>query len=590
MENIRNFVILAHVNHGKSTLADRFLEITKTIEKRKMREQFLDRMDLEREKGITIKLQPCRMEYQGFILNLIDTPGHVDFSYEVSRSLAAVEGAILLVDAGKGIQAQTLANLELAKKQNLVIVPVVNKIDLAQAKIEETVEEIANLLGIGREEVFLISAKYGLNIDQVLRAVIEKIPAPKNSPLVTRGFRALVFDSQYDFYKGVIAFVRVFDGEVKKDQGLYLIQSRTKAEAKEVGIFKPELISTGALKAGEIGYIATGIKEPEKVRAGDTLCKRSLTIESLPGYQEPKSMVFASFYPEKAAYELLKNGLAKLKLSDASLFFEPETKDSLGRGFRCGFLGSLHAEIISERLRREFGLDLIISSPSVAYKIIDKKKRTYFVCSASDWPGQEQIQETEEPWVRLEIITPIDFFGPVSELLKNLGGNYVATKHFSHNRLFLIYEIPFKSIIIGFYDKLKSQSHGFASMNYHDLGYRKADLVRLEILVAGKKQEAFSKIVSSKDAYQQGKKIVEKLKKVLPVQLFSVPLQAVVSGKIIARETLSSRGKDVIAGLYGGDYSRKRKVLERQKKGKKALKQKGEVRIPQKVFLQMFQI
>jgi len=513
----------------------------------------------------------------------------VDFSYEVSRSLAAVEGAILLVDAGQGIQAQTLANLELSKNQKLVIIPVVNKIDLAQAKIEETTREIANLLKIDRGEVFLISAKYGTNVGQVLRAVVEKIPAPNS--LLKTSFRALIFDSQYDFYKGVIAFVRVFDGEVKKDQGLYLIQGRAKAEAKEIGVFKPELISTGALKAGEIGYIATGIKEPEKVRVGDTITILNSKTEPLAGYQKSKPMVFASFYPEIAdQFELLKNGLAKLKLSDASLFFEPETKDCLGRGFRCGFLGSLHAEIISERLRREFGLNLIISSPSVAYKIIDKEKRTHFICSASDWPGQEQIQEMEEPWVRLEIITPLDFFGPISELLRNLDGNYVATKHFGQGRLLLIYEIPFKSIITGFYDKLKSQSRGFASMNYHNLGYRKADLVKLEILVAGKKQEPFSKIVSGKDAYQQGKKIVEKLKEVLPVQLFSVSLQAVVSGKIIARETLSSRGKNVIAPLYGGDYTRKKKLLEKQKKGKKALKQKGEVRIPPKVFLQMFQV
>ena len=593
MENIRNFVILAHIDHGKSTLADRFLEITKTIEKRKMREQFLDRMDLEREKGITIKMQPVCMNYtldgKPYILNLIDTPGHADFSYEVSRSLAAVEGAILLVDASKGIQAQTLANLELAKKQNLVIIPVINKIDLPQSKIKETIEEITNLLNIDKSEVFLISAKYGTNVGQVLRAVIEKIPAPASS--LKRSFRALIFDSQYDFYKGVIAFVRVFDGEVKKDQGLYLIQGKTKAEVKEIGIFKPELISTGELKAGEIGYIATGIKEPERVRAGDTLCKRSFVPAPLSGYQEPKPMVFASFYPETTdQFESLKNGLAKLKLSDASLFFEPETKDCLGRGFRCGFLGSLHVEIISERLRREFGLNLIVSSPSVAYKIIDKKERTHFVYSASDWPSKEQIQEIEEPWVRLEVITPQSFLGSVSNLLKNLAGNYVESKYFSSGRLLLIYEIPFRVIITGFYDRLKNQSQGFASMNYYDLGYRKADLVKLEILVAGKKQEAFSKIVSSENAFQQGKRTVEKLKQVLPAQLFSVPLQAMVSGKIIARETIRARAKDVIAPLYGGDYTRKRKLLEKQKKGKKALKQKGEVRIPQNVFLKMFQV
>ena len=617
MQNIRNFSIIAHIDHGKSTLADRFLEITKTVEERNMKEQFLDRMDLEREKGITIKLQPIRMNYtlnvKPYILNLIDTPGHVDFSYEVSRSLAAVEGAILLVDASQGIQAQTLANLELARKQNLTIIPAINKIDLTQARTEETVDEIVSLLKIKKEEIFLISAKYGTNVEQLLQAVIEKIPAPRERGAAKRSvaeetqslrvtsnqkdFKALIFDSQYDFYKGVIAFVRVFNGEIKKNQSLYLIQTKTKGEAKEVGIFNPELVSTGELKTGEIGYLATGIKELENVRVGDTITKLTnyklptTNIEPLSGYQELKPMVFASFYPEKADhFELLKNSLAKLKLNDASLFFEPENKDSLGRGFRCGFLGSLHAEIISERLRREFNLRLIISSPSVVYKVIDEKGGESFFCSAQDWPEENNNLIIEEPWVKLEIITPQSFLSSVSDLLKKLGGNYIESRYFSSERLILFYEIPFREIVTGFYDKLKSQSQGFASINYQNLGYRKADLVKLEILIAGKKEEAFSKIVSRKDAYQQGKKMVEKLKETLPTQLFSVPLQAMVSGKIIARETLSSKGKDVIAGLYGGDYSRKRKLLEKQKKGKKALKEKGKVNIPQDVFLKMFQV
>jgi len=590
MKNIRNFCIISHIDHGKSTLADRFLEITKTVEKRDMKDQFLDRMDLEKEKGITIKLQPVRMEYQGFILNLIDTPGHVDFSYEVSRSLAAVEGAILLVDASKGIQAQTLANLELAKKQNLVIIPAVNKIDLSYAKIEETVAEMADLLNIDKKEIFLISGKSGINIEQLLEAVIKKVPPPASS--LVKNFRALIFDSKYDFYKGVIAFVRVFDGEIKKNQTIYLIQGKTKSEVKEIGIFKPELVSVEKLETGEIGYIATGIKEPEKVRAGDTITNLDLKTNPLPGYLESKPMIFASLYPEKTdQFELLKNGLAKLKLTDASLFFEPETKDSLGRGFRCGFLGSLHAEIISERLEREFGLKLIISSPSVIYKIINKDKKESFICSAQDWPSQDEKDLIiEEPWVRLEVITPQNFLGPISDLLKKIDGNYIESKYFSSDRLFLIYEVPFREIVTGFYDKLKTQSQGFASINYQSIGYRKADLVKLEILIAGKKEEAFSKIVSSKDAYEQGRKIVEKLKNILPSQLFSIPLQAMVSGKIIARETLGSKGKDVIAGLYGGDYTRKRKLLEKQKKGKKALKERGEVNIPQNVFLKMFQI
>lgn len=589
MKNIRNFCIISHIDHGKSTLADRFLEMTKTIEQRNMKEQFLDKMDLEREKGITIKLSPCQMKYKGFVLNLIDTPGHVDFSYEVSRSLAAVEGAILLVDASQGIQAQTLANLELARRQNLVIIAAVNKIDLPHARVEETVDEITDVLKIKKEEIFLISAKSGTNVEQLLEAVIKRVPPPTSNQ---KDFQALIFDSQYDFYKGVIAFVRIFNGELKRNQSLYLVQAGARAEAKEIGIFTPILSPVLELKAGEIGYIATGIKDPGKVRAGDTIIHLGLKTEALPGYQELKPMVFASFYPETPDdYDLLKDGLAKLKLSDAALFFEPETKDSLGRGFRCGFLGSLHAEIISERLRREFNLKLIVSSPSVIYKIINKEGRELFLSSAQDWPTQDQKDLIiEEPWVRLEVITPQNFLGSISELLKKLDGNYIETNYLSSERLLLVYEIPFRSIVTGFYDQLKSQTQGFASANYQSLNYRKADLVKLEIFIAGEKHEAFSKIVSSKDAYDSGRKMVEKLKETLPAQLFAVPLQAVVSGKVIARETLSAKGKDVIAGLYGGDYSRKKKLLEKQKKGKKALKERGRVNVPQNVFLQMFQV
>jgi GTP-binding protein LepA len=610
MKNIRNFCIISHIDHGKSTLADRFLEITKTVEERDMKEQFLDKMNLEREKGITIKLKPVRMNYIldniSYTLNLIDTPGHVDFSYEVSRSLAAVEVAILLVDATKGIQAQTLANLDLARKQNLVIIPAVNKIDSPQAEIEKTIQEIINILNIEKRDIFLISGKNGTNVEQLLRAIIEKAP-PQKGENKEKPLKALIFDSQYDFYKGVIAFVRIFDGEIKEGQNIYLIQGKTKSEAKEVGIFKPELISTKKLEVGEIGYIATGIKEPEKIRAGDTITNLNFDIEPLPGYQEPKPVVFASFYPEDPdQFEILRNSLAKLKLNDASLFFEPETKDFLGRGFRCGFLGSLHAEIVSERLSREFNLKLIISSPSVFYKIVDEEegkenkpsssplaiargKKEFFISSAQDWPEKKNLI-IEEPWVKLEVITPQSFLSSISDLLKKSGGNYIENKYFSPDRLLLIYEIPFREIVTGFYDKLKSQSQGFASVNYRNIGYRRADLVKLDILIAGKKQEAFSKIVSSQEVYQQGKKMVEKLKEILPPQLFSVPLQAVVSGKIIARETLSSRGKDVIAGLYGGDYTRKRKLLEKQKRGKKALREKGKVNIPQTVFLKMFQV
>jgi len=599
MKNIRNFVIISHIDHGKSTLADRFLELTNTIPKEKMRPQFLDMMDLEREKGITIKMQPVRMNYclkpDTYQLNLIDTPGHIDFSYEVSRALAAVEGAVLLVDATKGIQAQTIYNLELAQKQKLKIIAAVNKIDLPQAKIEQSQKELAQLLDIPKEEIFLISGKYGTNIEQLLKAVIEKIPPPKGN--LKKPLRALIFDSKYDSFKGILAFVRVFDGEVKKGDNFYLVASKMTGEVKEVGIFKPELTSKESLRAGEMGFIATGIKEPGKVRVGDTITKLKVKseklkvteVEALPGYKEPQSMVFASFYPAVSDdFELLKRALAQLKLNDAALTFEQERKEVLGRGFRCGFLGTLHTEIVLERLRREFGLNLIISRPQVAFKIIDTKNQENLIYSTSDWPDSSQIKETQEPWVKLEIITPPDFLGSVLELLKQSRGRPLETKYLLSDRLLLIYEIPLREIIVEFYDKLKGTSQGFASMNYEILGYRKADLVKLEILIAGEKREAFSRIVPRKQAFEQGKKIVHKLKEILPPQLFSVPLQAAFGGKIIARETLKTRRKDVIAPLYGGDYSRKRKLLEKQKKGKKKLKEKGKVKIPPSIFLEMF--
>ena len=604
MENTHNLVIISHIDHGKSTLADRLLELTGTIPKEKMREQFLDSMDLERGRGITIKMHPVRMTYilnsKFYILNLIDTPGHVDFSYEVSRSLVAVEGAILLVDATKGIQAQTLANLELAKKQNLVIIPAVNKIDSPQAKIGETKTDLAKLLNILEKEVFEISAKYGTNVEKLLQAVIEKIPCPKGNP--EKPLRALIFDSKYDPFKGVIAFVRVIDGKVSSGEKIYLIQTKTEGEVKEIGYFKPELVETYELKAGEIGYIATGIKTPAKVRVGETITKISnLNVEPLPGYQTPKPMVFASIYPENPDdFDLLKTALAKLKLNDASLSFEPEMREFLGRGFRCGFLGTLHAEITSERLSREFSLSLIISTPSVVYRVINQKNQEISIYSPSDWPPQDEIKKIKEPWARLEIITPQNFLGRVLEILKGTEGKSIETRYFGLNKVLLIYEVPLREIIVGFYDNLKGQTQGFASMNYEfldsnppttqqGLGYRPADLVKLEILIAGGREEAFSKIAPRTKAYQEGKRMVEKLKKILPSQLFSVPLQAVVSGKIIARETIKAKRRDVIAPLYGGDYTRKRKLLEKQKRGKKELKEKGRIRIPPKVFLEMFQ-
>jgi len=598
MENIRNFCIISHIDHGKSTLADRFLELTGTIPKDKMRPQFLDAMPLEREKGITIKMTPVRMRYvldsNPYILNLIDTPGHVDFSYEVSRSLAAVEGAILLVDVTKGIQAQTIANLELARKQNLTVIPAINKIDSPQARIKETKEELAQLLNIPENEIFEISAKYGTNVEKLLEAVIKKIPSPRGD---TQSFlRALIFDLKYDAFKGVVAFVRVFDGQIKKNEKILLISNKIEGEAKEVGYFTPEMFPQKEIRAGEVGFIATGIKEPGKVRVGDTITIQRSTfniqhseIEPLPGYKEPKPMVFASFFPQNPDdFDLLRDSLAKLKLNDPSLTFEPETKDGLGRGYRCGFLGTLHAEIISERVLREYKLKLIISTPSVLYKIIDNKDKELFIKSASDWPDFSQIKEIQEPWVKLDVIVPQNYLGRILELLQDFEARKIESKYFGGDKTLLIYEAPLRAIITGFYDKLKGASQGFSSMNYELSGYKIADLVKLEILIAGKKEEAFSKIVSRKDAYEDGKKTVEKLKEILPSQLFSVPLQAAISGKIVARETIRAKGKDVIAPLYGGDYSRKRKLLERQKKGKKDLKEKGRIVIPPNVFFEIF--
>ena len=592
---IRNFVIISHVDHGKSTLADRFLEITGTIAKDKIGAQYLDMMDLEKERGITIKLQPVRMEYKGYILNLIDTPGHVDFGYEVSRSLLAVEGAILLVDVVQGIQAQTLANLDLAKKQGLVIIPAINKIDLDYADLPKAKKELADLLGVANEEIFEISARKGTNTEKLLEAVIKKVPAPSGDP--EKLLRALVFDSKYDSYQGVIAFTRIVDGSAKINDKLYLIQNKAEGLVKETGYFIPQLKKSDHVSAGEIGYIATGIKDPEKVRVGETITLASawnektkvLSVEPLPGYAEPKPMIFASVYPENPDdFDFLKVALSKLKLNDAAFFFEPEMKEFLGRGFRCGFLGTLHAEIVSERLFREFSLNLIISHPSVVYKIIDTRGKERVIYTTSDWPNPAEIKDTFEPWVRLDIVTPLDSMGPISDLMKEYKGEYINTDYFGTEKLLLIYEIPMRKVISGFYGDLKNVSRGFASMNYEVLAYRKGNLVKLEILIAGKKEEAFSKIVPEEDAPSEGRKIAAKLKEALPSQMFTLAIQAVLGGKIIARETLGAKRRDVTAPLYGGDVTRKNKLLDKQKEGKKKLAGRAQVRIPSKVFLDMF--
>ncbi|MDP3991246.1 MAG: translation elongation factor 4 [Candidatus Nealsonbacteria bacterium] len=594
MENIRNFVILAHIDHGKSTLADRLLELTGTIELKKMRPQFLDMMPLERERGITIKMQPVRMKFENYILNLIDTPGHVDFSYEVSRALAAVEGAILLVDATKGIQAQTIGNLELAKNQNLAVIPVINKIDSPQANVAQTQKEIAELLKVDPSGIISVSAKSGANVEQVIKVVIDKFSSPKNKE--NEPFQALVFDSKYDSYKGVIAYVRVFSGSIKKGDKIFLMQSQAAGEAKEVGVFKPEMFSCGNLGSGEIGYVATGIKVPGQVKVGDTIAHSVFEGEPLPGYKEPKPMVFLSVYPQESEdFELLKNSLERLRLNDAALTFKPDFKDGLGRGFQCGLLGLLHAEIVAERLKREFGLNLILSTPSVVYKVRTSKEKEIIVYTSADWPDQSEITGSQELWIELKVLCPMSHLGHTLELLETIESKQLKTEYLAEKAQ-LTYEVPLREVVTkNLYDKLKGVSQGFASMNYEITGWREAELAKLDILILGRKEEAFSRIVPIKEAELEGRRAVEKLKEALPPQQFSVPLQAAIGSRIIARETIGARRKDVLAPLYGGDYSRKRKLLERQKKGKKELKEKampagrqGRLKIPSKVFLEIF--
>ncbi len=593
MQNIRNFCIIAHIDHGKSTLADRFLELTGTVEKRKMQEQYLDTMELERERGITIKLQPVRMKYeykgQNYTLNLIDTPGHVDFSYEVSRSLAAVEGAILLVDATKGVQAQTLANLHMAQKQNLVIIPVINKVDMPNAKVEEVEEELENLLALDRSLILKISAKTGKNVKEVLEAVIDQVPAPVDRQ--NESLRAVIFDSSFDAYKGVLAYVRVIDGVVRGGNKMKLFSNKETAEVLEVGYFSPQLKKDTELASGNIGYIATGIKTPGTIKVGDTIFIDGQQIEPLHGYAEPRPVVFASFYPtnsfEGDDYDILKDALGKIKLTDASLTYEPESSPGLGRGFRLGFLGMLHIEIISERLKREYGLALIISTPSVEYHIINKLGKSLSVRSAAGLPDPNQIEHLEEPFVTLEILSPTSYMGSLMKLMGDTRSQYIATDYLTKEIIILKYETPLAEIITDFYDRLKSISSGFASMSYEPLEYRKSDLVRLDILVAEELIEPFSKVVPRESAFHVGRSTVEKLKTVIPKQLFAVSLQAAIGSKIIARETISAMRKDVTGYLYGGDITRKKKLLEKQKRGKERMKASGRVNIPQEVFLEM---
>ena len=593
--NIRNFVIIAHIDHGKSTLADRFLEVTGTVSQRKMREQFLDQMDLERERGITIKMQPVRMnfKYNGeeYILNLIDTPGHVDFTYEVSRALAAVEGAVLLVDATQGIQAQTIANLHLAKKENLKIIGVINKLDLVDdpEKIENLKQEIAKLTGQEPEEILAVSAKTGLNAEKILEKVIQTFPAPKIvAPTEEKSFRALVFDSHFDAYKGVLAYIRVIEGEISKQKLINALATKSKIQILETGVFRPELVPVEKLSSGEIGYIATGLKNPTLIRVGDTLAT-SASAEPLPGYTEPKSMVWASFYPESADdFDLLKDALSKLKLNDAALHYEPETQEALGRGFRLGFLGMLHLDITAERLKREYNRNVIITTPTVSYKIKDRDGKISEIFTPADWPDTSKIESVEEPWIRLGILMPTRYLGGIMNLIGNYRGVYKSTDYLGMDHLILNFDMPLSDILVDFHDRLKSVSEGYASMNYEFLGYNPGSLIKLQVLIAGEPVEAFSKIVSKEKAYNEGNLLVKKLKEIVPKQYFPVALQAAIGGKVIARETIPAMRKDVTGYLYGGDVTRKNKLLDKQKKGKKKRAAFSRVQLDSEVYLEMF--
>jgi len=593
-KNIRNFCIIAHIDHGKSTLADRLIELTKTVEMRKMKEQLLDQMDLERERGITIKLQPVQMHYVyqdvEYLLNLIDTPGHVDFHYEVSRSLAAVEGAILLVDATKGVQAQTLANLYLAIEQGLEIIPVINKIDLPNAQVEKTKKEIVHILGCKEQDILLASGKTGLGVAEVLERVITLVPPPNGD--TKKPLRALIFDSVYNTYKGVVAYVKVVDGSVKRDDMLHMIGTGKDGETVEVGLFHPNLVPTDILRAGEIGYIATGLKEVGHCRVGDTVTwrskeKESVLVERLPGYREIKPAVYASFYPvDGDDYTLMRDALDKLKLNDAAFTFEPESNQALGRGFRCGFLGLLHLEIIQARLDREFGLNPTITTPSVVYEIALRGDETRLpLYSPTDLPDPSSIEKIYEPYVALSLVTPSEYLGNVMTLTASIRAEYKNTEYIDEERVLLSFEAPLMDVIVNFHDELKSASSGYASMNYEPIEYRVSDVVKLEILVANEPVDAFARMIPRRDAYNEGKRVVEKLKEVIPRQNFAVAIQASIGGKVIARETLSAYRKDVTGALYGGDFSRKKKLLEKQKRGKKKMRDIGKVSIPSSAFL-----
>jgi len=587
---VRNFCIIAHIDHGKSTLADRFLEITGTVRKEEMVDQILDNMDLERERGITIKSHPIQMQYHGYKLNLIDTPGHVDFNYEVSRSLAACEGAILLVDATQGVEAQTVTNAYLAIENDLVIIPVINKIDLPGAEVEQVTKQIVDLIGCTEDEILLVSAKTGEGVVKLLEEVIKRVPPPeikKDSPL-----RALIFDSTFDSFRGAIPYVRVFEGEVKPGDVIKLFSHESEYEVSEVGIFRLGRVKVDKLGSGDVGYLIAGIKEITKVRVGDTITgKKNPASEPLPGYREIKPMVFSGLYPVNSEdYDDLRSALEKMKLNDSAIIFEPETSAALGFGFRVGYLGLLHMEVVQERLEREFNLELVTTMPNVKYVAVLKTGEEVEIDNPGKMPPQAEIDYLKEPYIRAEMITPTEYIGNIIQLCKDKRGIYKSTHYLDPKKVLIVFELPLAEVIVDFYDRLKSISRGYASFDYEHIGFRRGELVKLDILIAGESVDALSVITHRDKAYYQGRELCRKLKELIPRQLFEVAIQAAIGNKVIARETIKPLRKNVTAKCYGGDITRKKKLLEKQKEGKKRLKQIGRVEVPQEAFFALLKV
>lgn len=592
---IRNFSIIAHIDHGKSTLADRFLEITKTVPEREMTEQYLDDMDLEREKGITIKAHAVRILYHYkdgnfYIFNLIDTPGHVDFTYEVSRSLAACEGALLVVDAAQGVQAQTLANIYLALENRLKIIPVINKIDLSRARPKEVSQQLIDILGVKSDDISFVSAKTGEGVPQLMENIVKNIPPPKGD--INKPLQALIFDSDFNPYRGVVVFTRIINGTIKKGTIIEMMAKNVSTQVEEIGIFTPKMFPLNKLSAGEVGYIITGFKDVQKVGVGDTITDKAFRASSpLSGYREPKPMVYCGLYPvDGGQYELLKDSILKLKLNDAALYFTPETSPNLGFGFRCGFLGSLHMDIVMERLRREYDLDLLATIPQVAYKITTGTGGDIVVKNPADFPINVQINKIEEPYVKAIIYAPAEYIGAIMDLCTEKRGEFLNMSYPSPTQVHLEYEIPLSEIIVDFFDLLKSKTKGYGSLDYKLIGYKESDIVKLDIKLAGETVDAFSFMIHRDKAYNRGRELAKRLKELIPRQLFEVAIQVAIGKKVIARETIPARRKDVTAKLYGGDITRKRKLLEKQKAGKKKLKRFGKVEVPSEIFKSLFKM